>query len=213
MFKKDDTVRYAEGWYREGEENYLFVVLETNYGHADRVKIGCLNTNLSLGSVEVVDPCMIVKVEEVQEEPETANEEKGENTMYNYLEEMKEDIRNYIEENYTEENEFTSTVDLSEFADLDEFVDALNDALWTEDSVTGNASGSYTFSRAKAAEYVLDNLDLLEECCKELGITDAEIGSRFLAEDFEWMDVTIRCYTLFQAIIDVAEEYAEHFEG
>lgn len=43
----------------------------------------------------------------------------------------------------------------------------LNDALWIDDSVTGNASGSYTFCTATAREYVLDNFGLLEEALDE----------------------------------------------
>lgn len=61
-------------------------------------------------------------------------------TDYNYIEAMKEDIKEYIK------NEVT----LSDYSDRDELEKHLNDTLWTEDSVTGNASGSYTFNTYKA---------------------------------------------------------------
>ena len=121
--------------------------------------------------------------------------------MYNYFKEEVQDIRNYINEE----------VNFSEFEDLEELEQYLNDTLWTEDSVTGNASGSYTFNRVQASLYVLDNMDLLEEAIEEFCIDSADIGTRFISEDWEWMDVTIRCYLLPQCIAEVLEEYANKF--
>ena len=121
--------------------------------------------------------------------------------MYNYYKAVKEDIENYINEE----------VNFSEFEDLEELEQYLNDTLWTKDSVTGNASGSYTFNRVQASLYVLDNMDLLEEATEEFGIDSADIGTHFLYEDWEWFDVTIRCYILSQCIAEVLEEYADKF--
>jgi hypothetical protein len=77
--------------------------------------------------------------------------------MYNYLESMKEDIKRYLEEGF------------DAYSDLDreELEQQLNDDLWICDSVTGNASGSYTFCRATAREYVINNMDLCIESLKE----------------------------------------------
>ena len=72
---------------------------------------------------------------------------------YNYLEELKSDVKNYI-------NEVAS--DYMDCEDMDELRDELYDNLWDEDSVTGNGSGSYTFNREKAKEYVSDNMDLMD---------------------------------------------------
>ena len=121
--------------------------------------------------------------------------------MYNYYEAVKEDIENYVNEE----------VNFSEFEDLEELDQYLNDTLWTNDSVTGNYSGSYTFNRVVASLYVLDNMDLLEEAAEEFGIDSADIGIHFLAEDWEWFDVTIRCYLLSQCITEVLVEYADKF--
>ncbi len=116
--------------------------------------------------------------------------------MYNYLESMKADIIDYIREDVNTED-YTSREELEE---------RLNDDLWTADGVTGNASGSYTFNTYKAREYVIDNIDLLDEMCNEFGVDPVEIGQHFLNRDWEWMDVSIRCYLLGQAIAEALDE-------
>lgn len=121
---------------------------------------------------------------------------------YNYLEAMKEDVKEYVK------NEAELTLDdlLYNRSDLEE---KLHDDLWTEDSVTGNASGSYTFNRFSAQEYVLDNMDLLKEMCQEFGTGAETIGQKFLDDEWEWMDVSIRCYLLGQAISEALDELEE----
>lgn len=57
--------------------------------------------------------------------------------MYNYLEAVKEDVKEYIAEN----------IDISEFGDIEKLKEKLHDDLWINDDVTGNASGSYTCNR------------------------------------------------------------------
>lgn len=122
--------------------------------------------------------------------------------MYDYLEALKEDVVDFIE----------CDIDLKDFAEREELEEYLNDELFNCDRVTGNASGSYTFSRAQAQEYVVDNIELLEEACDELG-TDAEtVGKWFLSEDWERMDVIIRCYLLSQAISEALDDMADELE-
>ena len=119
--------------------------------------------------------------------------------MYNYLESIKEDIENYIEEHR----------EGLDFSDRDELEQELNDSLWIEDSITGNTSGSYTFNSYNAQEYVSDNLDLLNDACEEFGVDGETIGIKFLGGEWEWMDVTIRCYLLGQAINEVLDDIEE----
>lgn len=117
--------------------------------------------------------------------------------MYNYAENVMDDIRAFVEDE----------VDLSDWVnDRDGLEDELNDALFCNDSVTGNASGSYTFSSHVAQEYVSENLDLLAEACEEFGEDRSVVGEKFLDGDYEWMDVTIRCYLLCQCIHDVLND-------
>ena len=115
---------------------------------------------------------------------------------YNYLEELKSDVKNYI-------NEVAS--DYMDCEDMDELRDELYDNLWDEDSVTGNGSGSYTFNREKAKEYVSDNMDLMVEAYKEFDSIESLVDD-LEALDFETIDVTIRCYLLSQALDEVLED-------
>lgn len=122
-------------------------------------------------------------------------------TTYNYLEAMKEDIKDYIRDNFAE----WEIAD--KLTDRDEWEEELNDDLWTVDSVTGNASGSYTFSTYKAEEYLCHNLDLLAEAAEEFGS-----NIDLLKDGAEACDVTIRCYLLNQAIREALNEIEEEFE-
>lgn len=120
--------------------------------------------------------------------------------MYDYREAMKEDIKEYLKDNYSSE-------ELKELLeDREAFEETLNDDLWVVDSVTGNASGSYTFNRWKAEEYVTDNNDLLREALREFCVDAETIAEKFLDEEWEWFDVTIRCYLLNSIISEVLDE-------
>lgn len=118
---------------------------------------------------------------------------------YDYLESMKEDIKNYIEEN--KEN------DSYDWDNLEEVKELLYDDLWIDDSVTGNGSGSYYCNSYKAREALQGNEDLLIEALEEFG-NDAESYKRSLT-DPEFADVTIRCYLLSQAIDEALKETFE----
>jgi len=118
---------------------------------------------------------------------------------YNYLEAVKDDVRQAIEDNY----------DLADYPDRYEFETTLNDDLWVDDSVTGNGSGSYTFNREQAKEYLFDSTDgedWLVEALSEYGTPAEEVGKHFMSQDYEWFDVTIRCYVLGIAISEVLDE-------
>ena len=122
--------------------------------------------------------------------------------MYNYYKAMENDIKNYIEEN----------INLSDYTkeDLEE---ELIDDLWIYDGVTGNGSGSYTFNRWKAKEYVTDNMDLCTEALEDFCVSAETIAEKFLTEDWEYFDVTIRCYLLSECVYRVLDEYEEELLG
>ena len=124
--------------------------------------------------------------------------------MYDYYEVVKEDARLSISEALE-----GGWVTKDEVSDVDKFYDCFYDRLWIDDSVTGNASGSYTFNSAKASEYVVDNLDLLREAYIEFGEGEEAVGKDFLDGEWEAMDVTIRCYVLGSVLRDIAEEYED----
>ena len=116
---------------------------------------------------------------------------------YDYLSAVESDVREYIENN----------VNFHDYSDLDEMKEDLNEKLFVEDSVTGNASGSYTFNAWKAGEYLCHNLDLLAEANEEFGGS-----SDILSDGAEMCDVTIRCYLLGQAIENVAPDMWQDWE-
>lgn len=121
---------------------------------------------------------------------------------YNYLDAVKDDVRQYIEDEIP-------TLEGYAREDLEQ---DLNDILWDNDSVTGNGSGSYTFDREKAKEYLFNSTDgesYLADALDDYGIDAAEVGRRFMSQDYEWFDVTIRCYVLGQAISEVLDELYE----
>lgn len=116
---------------------------------------------------------------------------------YDYLSAVESDVREYIENN----------VNFHDYSDLDEMKEDLNEKLFVDDSVTGNASGSYTFNTWKAEEYLCHNLDLLAEANEEFGGS-----SDILSDGAEMCDVTIRCYLLGQAIENVAPDMWHDWE-
>lgn len=128
---------------------------------------------------------------------------------YNYLEAVKEDVKTWIRdhesdiaEQYADENNQWVRED-----NRDEVESDLNDRLFFEDSVTGNASGSYTFNAWTAEENICHNFDLLRRAFDEFGYMDGDW--RKCLESAEECDVTIRCYLLAQAISEVLDEFEE----
>ena len=114
---------------------------------------------------------------------------------YNYLEAVTADAKAAILEN----------LNYWKFSDREDLEEIANDELWINDSVTGNASGSYTFSTWKAEEHLCHNMDELEEACNEFG---QDIGEA-VKHGAEYCDVTIRCYLLSQAISAALDELEE----
>lgn len=114
--------------------------------------------------------------------------------MVDYLEAVKEDVREYIE----------NEIDLKDFT-RDELEEKLNNDLWANDSVTGNASGSYTFNDYKAQENLAGNWDLVADALEEFGETSVDA----FRKGAEWCDVTVRCYLLAQAIREVLDDMDE----
>lgn len=117
---------------------------------------------------------------------------------YNYLESMKQDIMDYLNENYDKDNVFWDK-------NFDEFYEELYDELWVADSVTGNASGSYTCNTWRAEEMVCHNTDLLCEAIEDFG-NDIQCYKRAL-QSAEYADVTIRCYLLPTATREALAEW------
>ena len=106
---------------------------------------------------------------------------------YDYMKNLKEDIKEYIREN----KEYLEGKSQEELYDI----------MFLEDSITGNASGSYTFSTWDAEENICHNMDLAIEAYEVFGYEGIPSGT-----GAEAIDVTIRCYLLGNALNDVLDE-------
>lgn len=118
---------------------------------------------------------------------------------YDYKEAMVEDIKDYINEN----------INLDEFESRDELEETLNDDLWVEDSVTGNGSGSYTFDSHKSYENLKGDsnaMDYIRDLVVSYGISNDTVAEKFLDEDYEYWDVSIRCYLLGECIGEALDQ-------
>lgn len=120
---------------------------------------------------------------------------------YDYREAVKNDVLDYIRDN----------IDFADYDTLEDLEEYLNDELWTVDSVTGNASGSYTFNTWQAEENLSHNWDLIVECASEFGI-EPEISDDYKRGPEYW-DVSIRCYLLSSAIAEALEEIENDFDA
>ena len=109
---------------------------------------------------------------------------------YDYLKHLKEDIRKVLDD-----------YDYDWYADVETQYEQLYDNLWVDDSVTGNGSGSYTFSKSEARKNLVGNEDVLVNALDEF------CGDYKRAlQDPEYADVTIRCYLLNSALYAVLKE-------
>lgn len=120
-------------------------------------------------------------------------------TMYDYREEVKLDVLEYIK----------GDINFANFDTLEDLEEYLGETLRTDDSVTGNVSGSYTFSTWRAEENICHNLDLLGEALNEFGCS----GDYLITNGAEAADVIIRCYLLSECIAAALEEVEEEFNA
>ena len=125
--------------------------------------------------------------------------------MYDYREAMKEDIKEYLKNDAELSSNDIIYMD-------DNTRDSLYDDLFVNDSVTGNASGSYTFNSYKASEYVKDNMDICREALQEFCVDADTIAEKFLEEEWEYFDVTIRCYLLGECLDSAIDELKDELE-
>lgn len=114
--------------------------------------------------------------------------------MYNYKEEMKKDVVQYINDNDSWHNWSSMSREEAE--------DDMYEVMFTADEVTGNGSGSYTFDEHEAFMNLENNLDLLSDANREFKNVE-----NVLKEGAESCDVTIRCYLLREVIEEVLDEY------
>lgn len=111
-----------------------------------------------------------------------------------YKEEIENSINEWIEENEKEIPWWKIEVE-------DDLREYLEEELWNKDSVTGNASGSYTFNNYEAEEKVAHCWNLIEEVAECYGLIP-KVSSTW-EYGAEWWDVSIRCYLLSEVLSEM----------
>ena len=111
---------------------------------------------------------------------------------YDYEKAVRKDIMEYLRDHY-------AGITIG-----DRLREKISDDLWVCDSVTGNASGSYTFNTWQAEENLCHNWDLLRDAIDEFG-GDYDV----LEKGAEACDVTIRCYLVGMLLDGCIEEHNE----
>lgn len=122
-------------------------------------------------------------------------------TRREYIEQMKADIAQHVAENGY----------IYDGMSREELEEHLNDNLWDCDQVTGNGSGSYTFDKAQAKKNVEGAEDIIREMAEEFVCKEAAFD-KWLDQDWEWFDVSIRCYLLGEAIAEYLAENKPNYE-
>ena len=141
---------------------------------------------------------------------------------YDYKEAVKEDVKDYLTENQSCIEDFAEKIDYAKinlngdceyfFEDLGDLKNELEDKLFIDDGVTGNASGSYTFNSNEAKEYVFSSgMEILKDAVNECYLSASSFVDYFTSENWEALDVICRCYVLYSAIDEAVDEWAESY--
>lgn len=117
--------------------------------------------------------------------------------MYNYYDEVLQAVEDAVKDGYSPED--------LEPVDLDDYSEKLNQDLWVDDGVTGNASGSYFCNAYKAEEALVGNWGLAAEALEEFGCDNINPFER----SAEWVDCFIRCYLLNSCIAEYIEQHED----
>lgn len=118
------------------------------------------------------------------------------NGSYNYMEAMVDDIKDYLDENLSD----------YDYEDREDLEEKLNDDLWTEDSVTGNGSGFYDYDSYEHIQGDPNAMDYIRDLVSEFGIEAETVAEKFLNEEYDYWDISIRCYLLGQAIGEALDQ-------
>lgn len=162
----------------------MYIVLEYNYSQARQI------TN------EIENKL-------ARQDQKTKHQEREKVNKMTYFEMVKADIEN-------NQDDYQYIVD--ECDSMDEIRERLYDAMWIDDSITGNASGSYYCNSYRAKQDVMENTETVAEALREFCVDAETIGEKFLNEEWEYLDVTARCYVLGQALEEFLDENEEDIE-
>ena len=119
--------------------------------------------------------------------------------MYDYKEVTKANVREWMEENR----------EMWESEDRHDAYEIVYDATWVDDSVTGNGSGSFTFSRLEARRNFFEDEnsdDYVAEMIEDGFMDKALFAEKIACSDWEWVDVSIRCWLLGACVTEIMDE-------
>ena len=119
---------------------------------------------------------------------------------YNYLEAIVEDIKEWMRDN---------DFDLNDYEDLDDAREYLYDALWDEDSITGNGPMGYA-KRKDYEDYLSHNWDELINAIDNFYVVMDDVINILEKRDvgyiLQWCDSLIRLNLLSEAISAVLDD-------
>ena len=122
--------------------------------------------------------------------------------MYNYRKAVESDVRTWLEDNREDWKD----------VEQDDLFDYLFDRMFDDDSVTGNGPGSYTMDRWTARCNVMgdsESDDIISDMVDE-GILDNErLGEYYSSQNWEAIDVMIRCHLLDEILPYIVNEIEE----
>lgn len=127
---------------------------------------------------------------------------------YNYYEAVREDVINAVTNDYS--GYYTEIIknQLEMGGDSWDVANALCDAMWLDDSITGKSIGSYWCNAWKAEEAIAHNWDLIREIASAFCIDSPVINFSAKATD-----VSIRCYLLNSVLCDLVDKLIEMVEA
>lgn len=120
--------------------------------------------------------------------------------MYNYKEQIRKDVKERLLIDGCYDDYKSEMKDVMDVIEL----------ICCDDSITGNGSGSYTFSRYEATKNVLENLDEIIEAYRDYGYSDKELVDSMYNNNYETIDVIYRCYLLDNGVCnDIIEKWLQ----
>lgn len=133
-----------------------------------------------------------------------------------YYNDVQDDILEMLKEEYQNEEELKDYIyqDGSEyFVEFDDnFKNRILEAAEDDDSITGNASGSYFYNLYEAKECFSENdgNEILRDAINEGLIEKEQVADYFLNDDYESLDVVCRFYVCSQAVDDAVNEFEQY---
>lgn len=126
--------------------------------------------------------------------------------MYNYKENIISDIHLLLE---GEEGEIFTLENFD--GDANSLAESLYEECWDNDIITGNGgNGCYFDITSESEKAVKDNMNILNDIARDWGEED-KIQIALEEEQWDWLDVTIRCYLLHDCVWKVVDTMVENY--